>query len=420
VLLASKRLGRPVKWMSTRSEAFLSDAQARDNVTEAELALDKDGIFLGLRVKTIAACRRLSAAALGLHGNLGTLAGVYRTPAMHADVTAVFTTPIRCGPIAATAGRKAPMSSSAWSTRGRRTGIDPVELRRRNYIPPEAMPFKTGLTFTYDCGEFERNMDLALELADCRRLRQARRAESKKSAASCAASASRTRSSARGGGFEGAEIRFDRSAARSRSFPAAITQGRGTRPFKQLVCDRLGVHPDRGPVRPGRHRQGVLRRGHRRLALGDHGRLGVLSGAIEKVHRQGQGRSPRICSSVDVADINFARDVLQPEDQPHADHAGCGAAAADPAKLPEGHGGRPVRDRGLQGRRGELPERMPRLRGRDRSRDRQVEIARYTWSTMSARCSIRCCCKGQIVGGVVQGIGQILMETSASTRRPAR
>ena len=97
-MFASKLTGRPVKWMSTRTEAFLSDAQARDNVTEAELALDKDGTFLAMRVKTVAAIgaylqNNMPAFIL----NAGTLAGVYRTPAMHVDITGVFTNtnPIR-------------------------------------------------------------------------------------------------------------------------------------------------------------------------------------------------------------------------------------------------------------------------------------------------------------------------------------
>src|SRR5262249_33985782 len=92
VLLASKLTGRPVKWTSTRSEAFLGDAQARDNVTEAELALDRGGHFLGLRGKTIAAVVAYpQAGSNAFVANLGTLAGVYRTPAVHADVTAVYT-----------------------------------------------------------------------------------------------------------------------------------------------------------------------------------------------------------------------------------------------------------------------------------------------------------------------------------------
>ena len=89
VLWAAKVTGRPVKWISTRSEAFLSDGQARDNVTDAELALDKDGNFLGLRVNTIANVGAfLQSGGQSFVGNLGTLAGVYKTPAVYVDVTA--------------------------------------------------------------------------------------------------------------------------------------------------------------------------------------------------------------------------------------------------------------------------------------------------------------------------------------------
>ena len=92
VLLASKLTGRPVKWISTRSEAFLTDAQARDNVTEAELALDQDGMFLAMRVKIVAAIGAyLQHSMPAFMMNAGTLAGVYRTPAIHVDITGVFT-----------------------------------------------------------------------------------------------------------------------------------------------------------------------------------------------------------------------------------------------------------------------------------------------------------------------------------------
>jgi len=83
-LLAAKLIGRPVKWISTRSEAFLSDGQARDNVTDAEMALDHDGNFLGVRVKTIANTGAyLQFGSTSFIGNIGTVAGVYRTPALH-------------------------------------------------------------------------------------------------------------------------------------------------------------------------------------------------------------------------------------------------------------------------------------------------------------------------------------------------
>ena len=139
VLLASKLTGRPVKWLSTRSEAFLSDAEARDNVTDAELALDKDGTFLGMRVKTIANMgAHLQSGTPNFLNNLGTLAGVYRTPAIHADVTAVYT---HTNPVRPYRGNGRPEAAYVIERlvdlAADETGIDPAELRRRNLIPPD-------------------------------------------------------------------------------------------------------------------------------------------------------------------------------------------------------------------------------------------------------------------------------------------
>src|SRR5712672_4150626 len=212
VLLASKLIGRPVKWTSTRSEAFLGDAQARDNVTEAELALDKNGIFLGLRVKTIAAVGAYpQAGSNAFVANFGSLAGVYRTPAIHVEGTAVFT---NTNPMRPYRGNGRPEAAYVIERMvdlaADELGIDPAELRRRNYIPPSAMPFKTGLTFTYDSGEFEKSMDMALKLADVTGFAK-RRAESKKHNKLRGLGFSNTIERAAAASPEGAEIRFDRA-----------------------------------------------------------------------------------------------------------------------------------------------------------------------------------------------------------------
>src|SRR4051794_32870878 len=246
VLLASKRLGRPVKWTSTRSEAFLSDAQARDHVTEAELALDRDGNFLAFRTHTLAAVGAYAQQNSNVFVmNLGTLAGVCRTPAMHAEVTAVFT---NTNPVRPYRGNGRPefayVIERMVDQAAAESGIDPVELRRRNTIPPEAMPFKTGLIFTYDCGEFAKNMDLALKEADYAGF-AARRAESRARGRLRGIGFSNTIERAAAGGFEAAEIRFDKSGTVT-LLSGSITQGMGHETiYKQLVCDRLGIHPDR-------------------------------------------------------------------------------------------------------------------------------------------------------------------------------
>ena len=181
VLWAAKVTGRPVKWISTRSEAFLSDGQARDNVTDAELALDKDGNFLGLRVNIVANVGAfLQVGGQSFVGNLGTLAGVYKTPAVYADVTAVLT---NTNPVRPYRGNGRPeaayMIERMVDLAADELGIDPAVLRRKNSIPPDAMPYKTGLTFTYDSGEFAKNMDEALHMADAEGFAK-RRAESRK------------------------------------------------------------------------------------------------------------------------------------------------------------------------------------------------------------------------------------------------
>jgi aerobic carbon-monoxide dehydrogenase large subunit len=244
VLLASKLTGRPVKWISTRTEAFLSDAQARDNVTEAELGLDKDGNFIAFRVKTFAAIGAyLQHSMPAFVLNAGTLAGVYRTPAMHVDITAVFS---NTNPMRPYRGNGRPEAAYVIERMvdlaAAELGMDPAELRRRNYVPPSAMPFKTGLTFTYDSGEFEKNMDLALDLAD-RKGVKARKAEARKRGKLLGFGLSNTIERAGAPSTEGAEVRFDRSGSLI-LFSGSNSQGQGHETvFKQLVCDRLGLDP---------------------------------------------------------------------------------------------------------------------------------------------------------------------------------
>jgi carbon-monoxide dehydrogenase large subunit len=245
VLLASKLTGRPVKWISTRSESFLSDAQARDNVTEAELALDQDGTFLGLRVKTFAAIGAyLQHAMPAFMFNAGTLAGCYRTPAIHVDITGVFT---NTNPVRPYRGNGRPEAAYVIERMvdlaADELGIDPADLRRRNYIPASAMPFKTGLTFTYDSGEFEKNMDLALELADFKGFK-ARKAQARKAGRLRGFGLSNTIERAAAASTEGAEVRFDR-AGTATIFSGSNSQGQGHETvLKQLVCDRLGLDPN--------------------------------------------------------------------------------------------------------------------------------------------------------------------------------
>lgn len=245
-LWAAKVTGRPVKWTSDRTEAFQSDSQGRDNVTTGELALDRDGRFLGMRVKIVGNVGAYVTQAAGgpLTINLGTLAGVYTTPAIHVDVTAVYSHTTITRPYRG-AGRPeaAFVIERLVDLAADELGIDPVELRRRNTIPHDAMPFQTGLTFKYDCGAFEENMDMALGMADYAGF-AARRAAAHARGKLRGIGMSNTIERAAAAGFEGGEIRFDRSGTAT-VLSGATNHGQGHETvFKQLVCDRLGLDMD--------------------------------------------------------------------------------------------------------------------------------------------------------------------------------
>src|SRR5258708_3753237 len=129
-------------------------------------------------------------------------------------------------------------------------GLHPVGLRRRHLIPPEAVPFKTGLIFTYDCGEFAKTLDKALDLADVAGF-EGRRAASQAHGRLRGIGLSNTIERAAAGGFEAAELRFDRGGTVT-LLSGSITQGMGHETvYKQLLCDRLGIHPGAGAYRQG-------------------------------------------------------------------------------------------------------------------------------------------------------------------------
>src|SRR3984893_1869244 len=168
--LAARLTGRPVKWMAERSEALQSDEHGRDNITEAELGLDRDGRFLAFSVRTfcnIGAYYTSDRNAGPPTNNIGVLAGTYVIPAIHVETTAVLTNTMMTGPYRG-AGRPeaAYVAETMVDLAARQLGIDPAELRRRNMIPAGAMPYRTALIYTYDCGDFGKNLEDCLKLAD--------------------------------------------------------------------------------------------------------------------------------------------------------------------------------------------------------------------------------------------------------------
>jgi len=413
VLLGSKLTGRPVKWMSTRSEAFLSDAQARDNVTDAELALDKDGTFLGLRVfSTVNAGAYLQTGFQAYTGNLGTLAGVYRTPAMYVESTAVFTHTHPCRPYRGNGRPEAAyVIERMVDLAAAELKMDPAEIRRKNYIAPEAMPFKTSLTFTYDSGEFEKGMDMALKLADVAGFPK-RRAESKKRGMLRGLGISNTIERAAAAGFEGAEIRFDRSGTVT-MLSGSINQGQGHETvLKQIVADRLGIHPNDIEYLQGDTDKVFFGEGT------GGSRSATMSGsAFHNASDKIVGKAKIIAAhnlKVDVADVNFAAGIFSStKTNQTITIKEVAEAAVNPAKMPKnleiGLNANAVYTAPVEN----FPNGCHICEIEIDPDTGHVEIVRYSVVDDVGTVLNPLLLKGQIVGGVAQGAGQILKEDIA-------
>ncbi|MEM1159929.1 MAG: xanthine dehydrogenase family protein molybdopterin-binding subunit [Pseudomonadota bacterium] len=165
---AARDLGRPVKWASDRSEAALTDDHGRDMRFDGTLAFDDDGNLLGLRVHwDINIGAYLQGRSLGGLGNLGGISGPYRIGPTAADAYGVYTHTHTTGPYRGAGRPEATYCiERLMDLAAHDLGMDPFEFRRRNLVPPEAMPWDTGFMFEYDCGEFEENMVQAREKAD--------------------------------------------------------------------------------------------------------------------------------------------------------------------------------------------------------------------------------------------------------------
>jgi len=257
VLWAGKRLGRPVKWISDRREAMLTDEAGRDNVSTVELALDRDGTFLALRIAVtlnVGAYLTPRSAGPGTN-NVGGVAGMYRTPAIHHETTGVYTNTTPTGPYRGAGRPEATYAiERVIDVAARQLGLDPIELRRRNLIPSSAMPFKTGLVFTYDCGDFARGMDMALSLADHAGFAK-RRAQAREQGRLRGLGIANAIEVA-GGPYtavnpDTAEIRVNPDGSVT-LFAGSTTMGQGNdTAFTQIIADRLGVPPARVQVLSG-------------------------------------------------------------------------------------------------------------------------------------------------------------------------
>ncbi|HJY16462.1 MAG TPA: molybdopterin cofactor-binding domain-containing protein, partial [Xanthobacteraceae bacterium] len=254
LLIGAKKFGRPIHWMSGRSEAFLSDNQARDIYSEAELALDDKGRFLALRIRNtcnLGAYIGPVGAAIPSLSFGRCLPGMYDIPRIDFSVRCAFTNTVLTAPYRG-AGRPEAnyVLERLVEEAARITGIDPVKLRRRNLIAPAAMPYKTAVGTTYDSGDFAPMLERALQLADYKGFKARRRAAKSRGryrgiGISCMLE------HAGGTPTEGALLTFPGDGTLTVNLNVQSTgQGHAT-VFLPLVAERLGIALDKLTHRHG-------------------------------------------------------------------------------------------------------------------------------------------------------------------------
>ncbi len=301
VTWASKAVGRPVRWTADRSEAFISDAHGRDHVTHAEMAFDKNGKAIALKVDTLANMGAyLSTFApvvpTWLHGTL--MAGQYTYPAIHINVKAMFTNTV---PVDAYRGAGRPEATYVverlMSKAARELGVDQAELRRQNFIQPSQFPYQTPVAVVYDTGDYEASLNLAIKMADYNGF-EARRAAAKArgmlrgigvasyiEACGIAPSSLVGALGARAGLYEAATVRVNPTGSVS-VMTGSHSHGQGHETtFAQVVADQLGipaanvniVHGDTNKVPFG---MGTY--GSRSLAVGGSAIVTALNKVIDK------------------------------------------------------------------------------------------------------------------------------------------
>ncbi|MEM7652381.1 MAG: xanthine dehydrogenase family protein molybdopterin-binding subunit [Pseudomonadota bacterium] len=254
VVWATKKVGRPVRWAGERGESFLTDTQGRDHVTHVEMATDKDGKFLGMRVSTIANL----GAYLSTYGpfiptmaGTGMLSGVYDIPAVYAEVRGVFTNTV---PVDAYRGAGRPEAAYVIERIVEKVAQDlgktRDDIRRLNFITPDQMPYRTALGETYDSGDFALHMDKAMETSDWSEM-AARKADARARGKLRGIGMSYYIEACSGGGPEAAQIKMEPNGNATIMIGTQSNgQGHETA-YAQLAADALGLDISQIKVKQG-------------------------------------------------------------------------------------------------------------------------------------------------------------------------
>jgi carbon-monoxide dehydrogenase large subunit len=314
---AAKQINRPVKWTAERSESFVSDAHGRDHVTKAELAMDKDGKFLAMRVTTTAnmgAYLSTFASCIPTILYATLLAGQYTTPVIYAEVTAVFT---NTAPVDAYRGAGRPEATYVVErlveTAAREMKLDPAEIRRRNFI--KTFPYQTPVALLYDTGNYEATLAEALKVADvpgfaARKAEAAKRGKLRGLGYACYIEACGIAPSnvagalgARAGLFEAGEVRVH-PTGKVTVFTGSHAHGQGHETtFAQVVADRLGVPMEDVDIVHGDTSKilfGMGTYGSRSIAVGGT----AIMKALDKIVNKGKKIAAHLMEAAE-ADIEF-------------------------------------------------------------------------------------------------------------------
>ena len=412
MLWAARKLGRPVKWNCERSEVILADEHARENITEIELALDADGKFLALRANVeanVGAYVSSDRNLLAPFGATRALTGTYAIPVAFAQTHAVMT---NCNSTAPYRGAGRPEAIYAIERlvddAARELNMDPIELRRKNLIPPGAMPLKTALGYNYDCGEFERGMDMTIESADLAGF-PARREEAKKRGKLRGISVVNAIEMAAGAGIEEAEVRFN-TGGTATVIVGTKNQGQGHETmYKQILADRLGLDPAEVEFVDGdtdRLAYGMGTSGSRSTVMGGS----AVCVAAEKLVQKGRKIAAHMLEAAE-ADLVFAEGKFTVTGTDKSvTIKDVAKAAFQPGKLPKGLEPGFYETGTFNASDYTFPNGAHSCEVEIDPDTGEVTLIKYVVVDDVGTVINPVTLKGQIHGGVAQGAGQILME----------
>ncbi len=283
-------LGRPIKWISTRSEDFVTTIQGRDQAMTSELALKKDGTMLGLKVRVVAnlGAYLFSSTAGPPQRMMAMAPGTYQIQNCHVEVVAVFTNTTPTGPYRGAGRPESVLNIERLVDKAaKELGMDRLELRRKNFIRPDQFPYRSGVGVEYDSGDYEKSLSEALKLSEYERLIK-QRDEARKQGELVGVGVSTFVEPSGGAGFESGTVRIERTGEIT-VLTGSSSHGQGHETsYAQVIADKMRVSMDHVAIRHGDTmaiQQGVGTFGSRSMVMGGGSMTVAAERVIQKARR---------------------------------------------------------------------------------------------------------------------------------------